>query len=137
MKYKNLNNIFYLEDLFDIWTTEQAKEKEYKNDKVDIKSFSRDGFVDVKIWTSPILDGKRVLYIAREANATGQRFVDDGRFYLKDEESSRKKRIFQRIIAMQNIIKARLDGNIKNEYTYSDFNEIKKQIAFMKNTTNL
>ena len=30
MKYKNLNNIFYLEDLFDIWTTEQAKEKEYK-----------------------------------------------------------------------------------------------------------
>ena len=131
MKYKNLNNIFYLEDLFDIWTTEQAKEKEYKNDKVDIKSFSRDGFVDVKIWTSPILDGKRVLYIAREANAIGQRFVDDGRFYLKDEESSRKKRIFQRIIAMQNIIKARLDGNIKNEYTYSDFNEIKKQIAFM------
>ena len=51
--------------------------------------------------------------------------------YDKDEESSRKKKIFQRIIAIQNIIKARLDGNIKNEYTYSDFNEIKKQIAFM------
>lgn len=65
MKYKNLNNIFYLEDLFDIWTTEQAKEKEYKNDKVDIKSFSRDGFVDVKIWTSPILDGKEC-YILQE-----------------------------------------------------------------------
>lgn len=51
--------------------------------------------------------------------------------YDKAEESSRKKKIFQRIIAIQNIIKARLDGNIKNEYTYSDFNEIKKQIAFM------
>ena len=51
--------------------------------------------------------------------------------YDKDEESSRQKKIFQRIIAIQNIIKARLDGNIKNEYTYSDFNEIKKQIAFM------
>ena len=51
--------------------------------------------------------------------------------YDKDAESSRKKKIFQRIIAIQNIIKARLDGNIKNEYTYSDFNEIKKQIAFM------
>lgn len=51
--------------------------------------------------------------------------------YDKDEESFRKKKIFQRIIAIQNIIKARLDGNIKNEYTYSDFNEIKKQIAFM------
>ena len=49
----------------------------------------------------------------------------------KAVRSSRKKKIFQRIIAIQNIIKARLDGNIKNEYTYSDFNEIKKQIAFM------
>lgn len=39
MKYKNLDNIFYLEDLFGIWTTEQAKEKEYKNDKVDINLF--------------------------------------------------------------------------------------------------
>ena len=39
--------------------------------------------------------------------------------YDKAEESSRKKKIFQRIIAIQNIIKARLDGNIKNEYTYS------------------
>lgn len=47
--------------------------------------------------------------------------------YDKDEESSRKKKIFQRIIAIQNIIKARLDGNIKNEYTYSDFNEIKNR----------
>lgn len=46
--------------------------------------------------------------------------------YDKDEESSRKKKIFQRIIAIQNIIKARLDGNIKNEYTYSDFKELNK-----------
>jgi len=127
MKYNNLDDIFYLEDLFIVWQAEQAKEKEYKNDKVDIRSFSRDGFVDEKMWASSFLNGKRVLYIAREANATGQRLVDDGRFYLKDEESSRKKKIFQRIIAIQNIIKARLDGNIKNEYTYSDFNEI----AFM------
>ena len=131
MKYNNLDDIFYLEDLFIVWQAEQAKEKEYKNDKVDIRSFSRDGFVDEKMWVSSFLNEKRVLYIAREANATGQRLVDDGSFYLKDEESSRKKRIFQRIIAIQNIIKARLDGNIKNEYTYSDFNEIKKQIAFM------
>lgn len=79
------------------------------------------------MWVSSFLNEKRVLYIAREANATGQRLVDDGSFYLKDEESSRKKRIFQRIIAIQNIIKARLDGNIKNEYTYSDFNEIKNR----------
>lgn len=98
MKYKNLNNIFYLEDLFDIWTTEQAKEKEYKNDKVDIKSFSRDGFVDVKIWTSPILDGKRVLYIAREANATGQRFVDDGRFYLRMKKVLEKREFFKELL---------------------------------------
>ena len=131
MKYNNLDDIFYLEDLFIVWQAEQAKEKEYKNDKVDIRSFSRDGFVDEKMWVYSFLNEKRVLYIAREANATGQRLVDDGSFYLKDEESSRKKRIFQRIVAMQNIIKARLDGNIKNEYTYSDFNEIKKQIAFM------
>ena len=131
MKYNNLDDIFYLEDLFIVWQAEQAKEKEYKIDKVDIRSFSRDGFVDEKMWVSSFLNEKRVLYIAREANATGQRLVDDGSFYLKDEESSRKKRIFQRIIAIQNIIKARLDGNIKNEYTYSDFNEIKKQIAFM------
>lgn len=67
------------------------------------------------MWSSSFLNGKRVLYIAREANATGQRLVDDGRFYLKDEESSQKKKIFQRIIAIQNIIKARLDGNIKDE----------------------
>lgn len=33
MKYKNLDNIFYLEDLFDIWTTEQAKEKNIKTIK--------------------------------------------------------------------------------------------------------
>ncbi|MCI6165330.1 MAG: hypothetical protein MR675_09145 [Lachnospira sp.] len=131
MKYKNLDDIFYLEDLFNVWQAEQAKEKEYKNTKVDIKSFSRDGFVDEKMWKSQILNEKRVLYIAREANATGQRFVDNGRFYLRDEESARKKKIFQRIIAMQNIINARLDGNVKNEYTYSDFNETKKQIAFM------
>ena len=134
MKY-NLDNIFYLEDLFNVWQAEQAKEKEYKNkdkdkDK-DKESFSRDGIIDEKIWPSPILNGKRVLYIAREANATGQKFADSGRFFLRDEESARKKRIFQRIIAMQNIINARLDGNIKSEYTYSDFNEIKKQIAFM------
>ena len=143
MKYNNLDDIFYLEDLFIVWQAEQAKEKEYKNDKVDIRSFSRDGFVDEKMWVYSFLNEKRVLYIAREANATGQRLVDNGiksvadamqsirDDYLKDEESSRKKRIFQRIIAIQNIIKARLDGNIKNEYTYSDFNEIKKQIAFM------
>lgn len=115
MKYNNLDDIFYLEDLFIVWQAEQAKEKEYKNDKVDIRSFSRDGFVDEKMWSSSFLNGKRVLYIAREANATGQRLVDDGRFYLKDEESSQKKKIFQRIIAIQNIIKARLDGNIKDE----------------------
>ena len=105
MKYNNLDDIFYLEDLFIVWQAEQAKEKEYKNDKVDIRSFSRDGFVDEKMWVSSFLNEKRVLYIAREANATGQRLVDDGSFYLKDEESSRKKRIFQRIIAIQNIIK--------------------------------
>ena len=115
MKYNNLDDIFYLEDLFIVWQAEQAKEKEYKNDKVDIRSFSRDGFVDEKMWSSSFLNGKRVLYIARESNATGQRLVDDGRFYLKDEESSQKKKIFQRIIAIQNIIKARLDGNIKDE----------------------
>ena len=114
MKYNNLDDIFYLEDLFIVWQAEQAKEKEYKNDKVDIRSFSRDGFVDEKMWVYSFLNEKRVLYIAREANATGQRLVDDGSFYLKDEESSRKKRIFQRIIAIQNIIKASFDGNIKN-----------------------
>ena len=61
-----------------------------------------------KMWVSSFLNEKRVLYIAREANATGQRLVDDGSFYLKDEESSRKKRIFQRIIAIQNIIKSKV-----------------------------
>lgn len=39
MKYNNLDDIFYLEDLFIVWQAEQAKEKEYKNDKVDIRSF--------------------------------------------------------------------------------------------------
>ena len=33
MKYNNLDDIFYLEDLFIVWQAEQAKEKEYKNDK--------------------------------------------------------------------------------------------------------
>ena len=47
--------------------------------------------------------------------------------YDKDEESSRKKKIFQRIIAIQNIIKARLDGNIKNEYTYHVYDYFKSK----------
>ena len=63
MKYNNLDDIFYLEDLFIVWQAEQAKEKEYKNDKVDIRSFSRDGFVDEKMWVSSFLNEKRVLYI--------------------------------------------------------------------------
>ena len=34
----------------------------------------------------------------REVNATGQRLVDDGRFYLKDEESSQKRKFFKELL---------------------------------------
>ena len=125
MRYNNLEELFYA------WREQQKKETGYRNKQIDIDSFSIDGIVDEKIWQSQIYTGKKVLYIAREANATGQKFADEGRFYLRDEESASKKRLFQRIMAMQNIIISRLDGNIKNEYTYTDFNENKKQIAFM------
>ena len=52
--------------------TKPSLEKDLISTLSFLYSFSRDGFVDEKMWASSFLNGKRVLYIAREANATGK-----------------------------------------------------------------
>lgn len=128
-----------LTELFDKWKEIQKNEPEYDYNRTGIAkdSFTKDGIVDENVWNG-LPEGKKVLYILREANGNatemeeeGKR-VDDGKFWFQEcvtgKETKVTDNIFQRIKEMQRIIrkpalKAKSDKKILREVAYMNLNK--------------
>lgn len=122
-----INNCSEIEELFSYWKKAQESEPNYDNriTGIDISSFTEDGIVDKCKWVN-IKNGKKVLYILREANgsrSTVDGKVDKGDFWFKkciEDNVCQDNRIFKRIVQMQRIIEVKGDNS-----------EVLKQTAYM------
>lgn len=127
------------EELYNDWRSEQEKESSYDYIRTGIAkdSFTKDGIVDENVWNG-LPEGKKVLYILREANGNATEMGEEGKRVDGDEfwfqecvtgkETKVTDNIFQRIKEMQRIIrgdalKAKDDKEILSEVAYMNLNK--------------